>query len=257
MAEGDWEEGFLRGTPALVSSPEHPRHLLGSATRGNPLGARWVMGSGFWVFPRTARPQGYPTARRLHYPSGLVIDFAPDALGRPTQVAGPIQDYASAIRFHPNDQLAGLTYGNGHLLDIPLDGRQRTDQMAVPGVVDLDYGYDLIGNVTAIRDGIDTAQDRILGYDDFHRLTAATGAWGSATFGYNVRGDLEFKDFGNERLVLSGYDRKRRLRAHRLHHRRPGDDALQLRRQSPTRADRSPRWDTDLEPLRPGRRLAL
>ncbi|MGH8510488.1 MAG: hypothetical protein ACREU8_03635, partial [Gammaproteobacteria bacterium] len=56
----------------------------------------------------------------LSYPSGRVVDYLPDAFGRPTQAA----PYLSGVSYHPSGQLARINYANGELTDITLNERQ-------------------------------------------------------------------------------------------------------------------------------------
>ena len=42
---------------------------------------------------------------------------------------------------------------------------------------DLAYGYDLAGNIETVTDARIPANSETYGYDELHRLTAATGGW--------------------------------------------------------------------------------
>ncbi|MGH8488567.1 MAG: hypothetical protein ACREXS_06815, partial [Gammaproteobacteria bacterium] len=56
----------------------------------------------------------------LTYPSGRVVDYLPDAFGRPTQAA----PYLSAVSYHPSGQLARINHANGERTEITLNERQ-------------------------------------------------------------------------------------------------------------------------------------
>ncbi|MFH0340688.1 MAG: RHS repeat domain-containing protein, partial [Chromatiales bacterium] len=122
----------------------------------------------------------------MTYPSGRSIEYRPDALGRSTQVA----PYVDAITYHPGGQLAQIHHANGELTDLTLDERQRIANLTHAGLADLGYTYDAIGNVTAITDGINPAEDRSFGYDGLNRLTSAEGRWGAGSFSYDTFGNL-------------------------------------------------------------------
>ena len=82
------------------------------------------------------------------YPSGLQVDYAPNALGQPTKVANGAVNYASSIGYYPNGAMAGFTYGNGIVHTMIQNDRQlpawSTD---TPGVFNDAYTYDRNGNV--------------------------------------------------------------------------------------------------------------
>jgi len=126
----------------------------------------------------------------LLYPSGRQLDYAPDAFGRPRQVA----PYVTNITYHPTGQVEQLTYANGQTTDITLNNRLWVKRRHAHGVVeamDLTYLYDPIGNAETITDALDLLNNRSLGYDDINRLTSATGQWGDYTYTYNGRGDIK------------------------------------------------------------------
>lgn len=146
----------------------------------------------------------------ITYPSGLVVDYAPDAYGRATQAG----TYASAIAYHPDGQLSTLTYGNGRRLSVAVDARRlRVTERQVGGPdrpLHLRYAYDAASNPTQIADLQNSAYTQTLGYDALNRLTSARGIWGAASFAYNLRGDLTRQTLGS-RVIDYGYDSQGRL----------------------------------------------
>lgn len=144
------------------------------------------------------------------YPSGLVVDYAPDAYGRPTKAG----TFASALGFHANGALSGLTYGNGRSLTVSqYQARQRPTARKVSGVdtpMQLQYGYDAANNLTSIADQQNSAYSQGMGYDALNRLVSATGKWGAASYAYNVRGDLTSQSIDG-RSIGYAYDSKGRL----------------------------------------------
>lgn len=126
----------------------------------------------------------------MTYPSGRQIIFAPDALGRPTQVG----NFASALQFYPNGQVNSFRYGNGRTFSSAQNSVLLRPASRVVGGRDTPmhytYGYDLTGNVSSISDGQNSANNRVLSYDALNRLATAQGSWGSGGFSYNHRDDI-------------------------------------------------------------------
>jgi YD repeat-containing protein len=131
------------------------------------------------------------------YPSGLVVQYAPDAFGRATRVG----TFASNVTYHPSGQLSSYTLGNGVTTTVALDQRLLTRRVQSSGVLDLTYAYDVSGNVYSITDAV-TPSDSVLnmGYDGLDRLTAAAGSWGQRYFSYDSNGNFVNKVIGSETL---------------------------------------------------------
>lgn len=145
-----------------------------------------------------------------YYPSGLLVDYAPDAYGRPTKAGA----FASGLSYHPNGALKALSYGNGRKLSVAQDvKRMRPSERLVGGAdfpMQLRYAYDGANNLTQIIDLQNSAYTQTLGYDGLNRLTSAKGIWGTATYAYNVRGDLTSQSIAG-RSIAYGYDAQGRL----------------------------------------------
>ncbi|KAF1705835.1 wall associated protein, partial [Pseudoxanthomonas sacheonensis] len=113
------------------------------------------------------------------YPTGLAINYAPNALGQATQAGS----YATGAQYYPNGALKQFTYGNGLTHNLSQNARQLPLRVTDGGnALDHEYAYDANANVTAIYDyiiGAPTAQHRFMTYDNLDRLTGA----GSAMFG--------------------------------------------------------------------------
>ncbi|MGH8601723.1 MAG: RHS repeat protein, partial [Gammaproteobacteria bacterium] len=146
------------------------------------------------------------------YPSGLGVDYAPDAYGRPTRAG----TFASAVSFHANGALNMVTYGNGRSLTVGQDQtRLRPTARRVGGAdtpMQLQYGYDEASNITRIDDQQNSVYSQVLGYDALNRLISATGKWGAASYAYNARGDLTSQSIGG-RSIGYAYDAQGRLSA--------------------------------------------
>lgn len=159
---------------------------------------------------RTTRTMGYGydgngSPRTFVYPDGLTVDYAPNALGQPTQAGG----YASGISYYPNGALKQFTYGNGivHNLDQNTRGlpERSRDILGGTAVLDDSYDYDSNGNVAAISDGlIGNRGNRDMTYDVMDRLATAS----SPMFGSNPLIQYEYNVLDNlTRVNGQGQDR--------------------------------------------------
>lgn len=145
----------------------------------------------------------------ITYPSGRVITYSPDALGRPTR-ADP---YLTSVSYHPSGQVAQLQYANGQTTDITLDNRLRVDSIQTSGqnaLVNLSYGYDNLGNILSIADAVEPGFDRNMTYDGVNRLITADGNWGTGSISYDALGNIQSKSIGGFALGYS-YDGQNRL----------------------------------------------
>ena len=140
------------------------------------------------------------------YPSHREVTYAPDAFGRPTEVA----PYLSQVSYHPSGQVKQMVYANGHITDIALTPRLFVDRIATLGVADLSYGYDTAGNVASITDAIDAARNLTLDYDGMNRLTVANGQWGTGTFEYDFYSNITQQVLGSKSLSYT-YNRSNQL----------------------------------------------
>lgn len=121
----------------------------------------------------------------ITYPSLRQISYSPDALGRPRS-ASP---YVSSVSHHPNGVPSSLNYANGQSASLSLNGRQWIDGITARGTVyaaNLSYGYDGMGNVTSIVNGLDGTDSKSLSYDGLDRLVAA----GAASISYDAAGNI-------------------------------------------------------------------
>lgn len=138
---------------------------------------------------------------QITYPSGLVVDYAPDAFGRATKAG----TFASAITYHPSGQLQSYRLANGVTTNVALNARLLTQRISAGSLVDLQYTYDPVGNVTSIADGVDASKSVNMtnpgSYDGLDRLLLANGPWGTARFSYDVYGNIRTKVVGDDSLT--------------------------------------------------------
>jgi YD repeat-containing protein len=160
----------------------------------------------------------YDLADRLvetTYPSGRIVTYERDALGRVSAVTtradelAPEVTLAGNIAYKPFGPLVALDYGNGQALDLAYDlDYHLTDLDTSDGftpVQDLAYGYDPAGNVTGIADNLDLARDQSFVYDALHRLTQASGLYGQIDYGYDATGNRESRTVSNGTSLTETY----------------------------------------------------
>jgi RHS repeat-associated protein len=131
----------------------------------------------------------------LTYPDASSVDYAPNAWGEPTKVG----TFASSLSYWPNGAVKAFTYGSGIAHTMTQDVRLQPQHVADGTVLDRDYGYDGVGNVTAITDHLGAHTDSVgMTYDTANRLQTANAAalWGNASFTYDDTDNLKTSTVG-------------------------------------------------------------
>ncbi|WP_372168065.1 RHS repeat-associated core domain-containing protein [Xanthomonas axonopodis] len=132
--------------------------------------------------------------RRMTYPDGAVVDYVRNAQGQTTQVGvtaagGSRQVLLGNATYYPFGPAAGWTYGNGRTLarHYDLDYRPQAIQDTRPGGLDVGFGFDPAGNLTALTPAGNSTPEIGLGYDALGRLTGLKdGRTGTLIDGYSV-----------------------------------------------------------------------
>ncbi len=141
---------------------------------------------------------------KLIYPDGDVVEWAPNALGEPTQAIGDDYEYVKAgVTRHANGALATFTYGNNIQHQLTQDGRGLPYRARDVGVLNDVYSHDANGNVTSIVDDEQGGlTSRSMAYDDFDRLVTANapGLWNLGSFRYDVLDNLTSSTIGSRSL---------------------------------------------------------
>jgi RHS repeat-associated protein len=101
---------------------------------------------------------------------------------------------ATALTYAPmSNLLTAMTHGNGLITTAGYDLDYRLSSLNVKdgatNVSALAYAYTDGMNLTGITDGVTAANSNTLGYSLANRLNAATGPWGSKSFGYDGVGN--------------------------------------------------------------------
>ena len=126
----------------------------------------------------------------MTYPSGRAVHYAPDAFGRATRA----EPYLTDVSHFPDGGLDRLQFANGQVAQYASTARSQVDSISIGTFAHLDYEYDAAGNVTAIGDLNDPVRNRTMAYDGLHRITTATGPWGTASYHYDAFGNFTRKD---------------------------------------------------------------
>jgi RHS repeat-associated protein len=154
-------------TPVITAYNYNKRRLLTGESVTQPQWYTWSIGYTY---------DAYANLSTQSYPTGLIVDYAPNPLGQPTKAG----IFASGAQYYPNGALKQFTYGNGIVHTMTQNTRQLPVRVIDSGnAVDYDYGYDSNGNIERIYDyvtGTPTARHRWMGYDGLDRLTSTSSA---------------------------------------------------------------------------------
>ena len=122
----------------------------------------------------------------ITYPSGRIVTYARDALGRVSGVtmqasagASPVT-LASAFVYQPMGPLATFAYGNDLRFARDWGGDQRLYRKSIKtaggtALWEKSFSYDADDNITSISDATTPARSATYAYDAVSRLTQATG----------------------------------------------------------------------------------
>ncbi|MEA0635262.1 RHS repeat-associated core domain-containing protein, partial [Xanthomonas campestris pv. campestris] len=124
----------------------------------------------------------YTTGGRLRsmvYPDGTTVDYVRNAQGQTTEVgvtasAGSRQRLLSGATYYPFGPSAGWTYGNGRKLarTYDQDYRPQSIQDTRAGGLEIGFGFNSVGDLTALTPAGNPTPDLRLNYDALGRLTA-------------------------------------------------------------------------------------
>ncbi len=182
------------------------RNKLGQLT-GESL---QVSGQGLWRMGYAH--DAYGSVSTIQYPNGEAVSYAPDALGRATQVGS----YATAITYYSDGDIASFTFGNGDSYAVQKNARQLLSNFTYGngGTLKLseDYAYDANGNITSINDLANGTRTKTFGYDTLNRLTSAqaNNLWGTETYAYDPLNNIRSRVSGGQTFTYN-YDATNRL----------------------------------------------
>lgn len=141
----------------------------------------------------TYTPGGKP--KTITYPSGQQVIYHYDEHGQVSTVTR--KAYAEAteeivaqdIGHLPFGPLEDLTYGNGLTLNQTFDRDYRLQSQQLGGLMQKDYRYDPVNNLTAQTDSANPSHSQTFGYDLLDRLTDAGGDYGQYSYDYDPLGN--------------------------------------------------------------------
>ncbi|NKZ39983.1 RHS repeat protein, partial [Oleiagrimonas citrea] len=141
--------------------------------------------------------------KRITYPDGKVLDYAPDALGRPSKAGAQ----ATSVSYLPDGSVESFTLGNGAQYLAQKNGRHLLSNLtyAKSGgalVYSQDMAYDKNANLTATTDLVSGGtRTKSFGYDALNRLTSAEAGdasmWGIETYTYDALNNI--RSMSNDR----------------------------------------------------------
>jgi RHS repeat-associated protein len=148
---------------------------------------------------------GYDAAGRAVrqvYPDGEIVTTTYSLRGLPTAVGGQ-SAYLTDATYNALGQPLQQTWGNNRATTYAYHPQNvRLTQLTVGGnLLDLRYGYDRVGNITAITDTVNSNQVQTFGYDARDRLVwARTNGVGNGqyneAYGYDRMGNIITRTVG-------------------------------------------------------------
>ncbi|QQQ01286.1 RHS repeat-associated core domain-containing protein [Lysobacter enzymogenes] len=181
--------------------------LTGSRTEGNELKycydrfgqvvrkVQIVAGKSF-TLQYAYTPGGKLSA--VTYPDGAMVDYVRDAQARIKEIgvrpSGGIRTtLLSNATYEPFGPVSGWTYGNGRVLSRTYDQdyRPKTILDSASGGLSLGYGYNTVGELAELKDGLQSAVQAKYDYDTLGRLTVTRDGTSNAldTYGYDKTGN--------------------------------------------------------------------
>lgn len=211
----------LTGIEYPTSPTENITYSYDDTTNGNHgVGRLTGVSSAAGTTQYTYNPQGLITAKQvthnnqtrtttysydaagqltgITYPSGRIVTYTRDTAGRisgmTTRASSGATEYAllSNLQYLPFGPANSYTYGNGLTLNHDYDQDYRLQGIEVNGinpVLERDYSYDPVNNITAIVNPLHTGKNQSFGYDALNRLISAQGAYGLLDYTYDAVGN--------------------------------------------------------------------
>ncbi|MEM7254727.1 MAG: RHS repeat-associated core domain-containing protein [Pseudomonadota bacterium] len=131
----------------------------------------------------------------ITYPSGRVVGFTRDSLGRVASVtlddSGATTILAKQFQYRPFGPATRWTLGNGITTSMDFDSQYRVTNIQAAMAIDHTMSYDPVGNVLTLANGVDNARDQVFTYDGLDRLDTASGGYGTRDFDYDEIGNRQ------------------------------------------------------------------
>jgi RHS repeat-associated protein len=151
--------------------------------------------------------------RQVDYPDGFQVFYHHGTGGYVVRITGSDgRAIVESIEYDAAGRILRIAYGNGVGSTYAYDAAERLASVRTAGaggdaLQDLGYGYDLVGNVTAIADAA-TGRSQSFEYDPLNRLTRAVGSWGEELYRYDALGNLLRR---GDLLMAVDSDRRQRV----------------------------------------------
>ncbi len=193
---GNTKNTTSAGRLASLSDPSGSTTFSYDALGNMTEDKRVVSGKTYATLYNQYDPAGH--LLQMTYPSGLVVTYTRDGLGRisgvTAQPSGQAQTtVVSSSTYMPFGPLAGLSYGNGVTLTQGWDQDYHlTSITAASGsnvIQNLTYQDDADGNIQTITDNLNAARNQSFTYDDLNRLWSASGLYGAESWLYDGVGN--------------------------------------------------------------------
>lgn len=160
--------------------------------------------TGWYTWTVEYRRDSLGNIASTRYPTGLVVDYAPNALGQPTRAG----TFATNVEYEPSGAIRRFVYGNGITYLRESNIRGLPSRVSSSGVLDLAFTYDAAGNVSRIADTmLGSRNDRAMAYDARGRLISVQ----SQAFGGDGQYQITYDAFDNVRSKripgVSGHSR--------------------------------------------------
>ncbi|MBX9399960.1 DUF6531 domain-containing protein [Lysobacter sp. BMK333-48F3] len=137
--------------------------------------------------------------RTITYPDNAIVDYVRNTLDQVTEVgvkpAGGVRTVLlNGVAYEPFGPATGWTYGNGRSLarSYDLDYRAKTIHDNAAGGLSLGYGYNEVGELTELKDGLQSAVLAKYDYDNLGRLKITRDGPSNTpieTYGYDATGN--------------------------------------------------------------------
>jgi RHS repeat-associated protein len=173
--------------------------------RGNVVQEVRTIGTNHYAIGYEYDTAGNMTA--MTYPNGVTIRYQQDASGRVARISRDTtlgdNTLLDNIRYLPFGPVSSLRYGNGLTDQREHDRDYRLQQQRVADLYRKTYQYDPVGNITAILDQQQAANDKHYEYDELNRLTvASTGLGNREQFDYDAVGNrIAYQQVANGDVV--------------------------------------------------------
>jgi len=182
--------GYLDPPKTPQSPKPGPTLVSPSSTPGGVYGAGYTF----------AYRYSGETLQSLTYNDFMAANYFYDDLGRILNVTVPNTTASASFSYYTNDQVKGIAYGNGLMLNYTYDSDSRpvTVKLSTPSLLSLSYRYNKTGTVASVTGTVNSVSvSEQYRYDPLGRLTNATLASGSGKTASTTSLWYQYDNLGN------------------------------------------------------------